>query len=171
MPWSPRAVSRLGLVVAIVAATIGCDRVTKTMATALRGEAPRSFLKDTVRLEYAENSGAFLGLGRTLSERARFWVLTAGTTALLCAVALYVLASIAWGGHDFLPWSLLLAGGISNLIDRAADGGRVVDFLNLGIGGLRTGVFNCADLAITLGAAVLLWRHLRGRPGPSSPRH
>jgi signal peptidase II len=160
---SSRVAYRFVLVLAVVGATIGCDRVTKTMATSLRGEGPRSFLKDTVRLEYTENSGAFLGLGRSLSGRARFWLLTAGTSALLGAVTMYILGSIASGRQDFLPWSLLLAGGISNLIDRAAGGGRVVDFLNLGIGGLRTGVFNFADLAITLGAVALLVEHFGAR--------
>jgi signal peptidase II len=111
-------------------------------------------------LEYEENQGAFLGLGSTLGPTTRFWLLTAGTALLLCGVAVYVCLSINSNRWDFFPWSLLLAGGISNLIDRAADHGRVVDFLNLGLGSLRTGVFNCADFAITLGAMLLLLRHL-----------
>ena len=32
--------------------------------------------------------------------------------------------------------------------------GRVFDFLNLGIGGLRTGIFNVADLAIVIGGVL-----------------
>jgi hypothetical protein len=51
------------LVVAALA-TIGCDRVTKQVATATRaGTSGRSFLSDTVRLEYGENMGGFLSLG------------------------------------------------------------------------------------------------------------
>ena len=47
-----------------IAATIGCDRVTKHVAaTTLSHTQSRSFLADTFRLEYAENTGAFLGLG------------------------------------------------------------------------------------------------------------
>jgi len=41
--------------------------------------------------------------------------------------------------------------------------GRVVDFLRIGIGELRTGIFNVADAAIVLGLACLfasaLWLH------------
>jgi signal peptidase II len=44
---------------------------------------------------------------------------------------------------------------LSNLIDRIVYDGRVIDFLNIGIGPLRTGIFNIADMAIT-GAAVFL---------------
>ena len=52
------------IVVTATVATIGCDRVTKHMAATTLTEAPtQSFLADTVRLEYAENTGAFLGLG------------------------------------------------------------------------------------------------------------
>jgi len=47
---------RLALLV-LVLTTIGCDRVTKQMARgALAGGASRSYLSDTVRLEYAENT-------------------------------------------------------------------------------------------------------------------
>ena len=52
--------------------------------------------------------------------------------------------------------SLFVAGGIGNLIDRLANDGRVIDFMQVGVGWLRTGVFNVADMAITLGAACLL---------------
>ena len=52
--------SRLGVrlaLVLVIAATIGCDRVTKQVAVASLAEAPgRSFLADTVRLEYVENA-------------------------------------------------------------------------------------------------------------------
>jgi hypothetical protein len=41
-------------------ATIGCDRVTKHFAAVSLSDAPtESFMMDTVRLEYAENAGAF----------------------------------------------------------------------------------------------------------------
>ena len=34
--------------------------------------------------------------------------------------------------------------------------GAVVDFMNVGIGNLRTGIFNLADVAIMIGAGLLL---------------
>ena len=55
--------TRLILVVAI-AATIGCDRVTKHLAETTLTRTPRqSFISDTIRLEYVENAGAFLSIG------------------------------------------------------------------------------------------------------------
>jgi signal peptidase II len=39
--------------------------------------------------------------------------------------------------------------------------GRVIDFLNVGIGGLRTGIFNVADVAIMVGVALFLFAESR----------
>ncbi|HXC20398.1 MAG TPA: signal peptidase II, partial [Steroidobacteraceae bacterium] len=56
----------------------------------------------------------------------------------------------------FIALALIAGGGISNLIDRLLYGGRVTDFLNVGIGSLRTGIFNVADMAILAGALLLI---------------
>jgi signal peptidase II len=52
--------------------------------------------------------------------------------------------------------ALVAGGGISNLIDRLIYAGRVTDFLNVGIGAFRSGIFNLADMAILLGALLLI---------------
>ena len=45
-------------------ATIGCDQATKHVARSqLAGKPRQTYLGDTLRLEYVENTGAFLGLG------------------------------------------------------------------------------------------------------------
>jgi signal peptidase II len=49
---------------------------------------------------------------------------------------------------------------LSNLIDRIAVG-SVIDFLNVGVGSLRTGIFNLADVAIMAGAGCLFWELIR----------
>jgi signal peptidase II len=46
--------------------------------------------------------------------------------------------------------------------------GRVVDFLNLGIGSLRTGIFNVADVAIMIGAGLLILASIR-KPRETNP--
>ena len=63
--------------------------------------------------------------------------------------------------------SLVLAGGASNWIDRLVRG-SVIDFMNVGIGRLRTGVFNVADVAIMAGVTCIVVSRLRaGRSTPS----
>jgi len=55
---------RVILILTTLLFCVGCDQKTKSIAREnLRDANSKSFLHDTLRLEYAENSGAFLGLG------------------------------------------------------------------------------------------------------------
>ena len=148
--WHTRLV-----LLAVVATTIGCDQMSKRVASAhLMDRAQQSYLGDLVRLEYSENTGAFLSLGAGLPWWARTTIFSVGTAFLLiaCVVAAFTrgLRPVALFGL----W-LLFAGGFSNLVDRALHG-RVVDFLNVGIGPVRTGIFNVADMAILLGVTLVV---------------
>jgi signal peptidase II len=152
-----RLVTKVTLL-AVVATTIGCDQVSKHLATVHLAGVPRqSFLGDSLRLEYAENSGAFLSLGAGLSPWARTALFVVGTGIILVAC---VVAAIRhrWPALRLLGLALVFAGGISNLVDRIARG-AVIDFMNVGVGSLRTGIFNVADMAIMLGVALLVFRH------------
>lgn len=158
--------SRLAATLALVLATLGCDHATKLVAVAaLKGEPPRSFLGGALRLQYAENPGAFLGLGADLPGPARLALFVLGNAALLLVLAALLGRASSLGRRELAAFGLLLAGGLSNLVDRLAGGGVVVDFLNLGLGGLRTGIFNLADVAITAGALLLLWAAARPTAG------
>ena len=55
----------------------------------------------------------------------------------------------------FVSLVYVLSGGVGNLIDRVCNNGLVTDFINVGIGPIRTGVFNVADMAITFGAIAI----------------
>jgi signal peptidase II len=143
------------LTLALLLTTIGCDRVTKHVAsTNLAGTPTRSYFADTFRLEYAENPGAFLSLGENLPESVRTGVLGIGAGIGLIAIVV-ALFKFRWVGVTRLGALLFLSGGVSNLIDRIAHG-RVIDFMNIGIGPLRTGIFNVADVALLVGIALLV---------------
>ncbi|HEY2434992.1 MAG TPA: signal peptidase II [Vicinamibacterales bacterium] len=156
------------LLVAVLAATVGCDRVTKRIAVEnLAGAADLTFLGGTLRVVYAENTGGFLSLGSDLPPRWRTGVFVGATGALLVA-GLIGLVRARGNRLYLLGATLFLAGGVSNWIDRLAHG-KVVDFLSVGVGPLRTGVFNVADVAILTGLAVVLLTEFQ-RPA-SGPRH
>jgi signal peptidase II len=59
-----------------------------------------------------------------------------------------------------------LSAGIGNLLDRVFYDGRVIDFMHLGIGSLRTGTFNVSDVCITTGVLLLVFYALQ-RPRSS----
>jgi signal peptidase II len=150
----------------VMASTIGCDRVTKHIATALLADKPpQSFLADSVRLEYAENAGGFLSLGAGLPPvvRTSLFTIMTGLALVVLLVTLLRSRSSSWRA---LGLALFVAGGVSNWIDRVVNG-SVVDFMNVGVGWLRTGIFNFADVAIMAGITLFVLSELSGR-GKSS---
>lgn len=141
---------------------VGCDQATKAVA---KEYLPRnhvlSFAGDTFRLQYAENKGVFLSIGSSLPEKARRFLFTVGIGAIVFGILGYLLFVPALPHATTIALSLVASGGLSNLIDRIAYGGYVIDFINFGLGSLRTGIFNIADVAIMVGAISLIVRSLR----------
>jgi len=151
-----------------VIATIGCDRVTKEIATITLSGAPgRSYLSGVIRLEYAENTGGFLGLGASLPEHIRTTVFVLAT-GLLLAGGTIVIARGRLRGSQLVGAVLFIAAGSSNWIDRVLSG-TVVDFMVVGAGPIRTGIFNVADAVMMMAAAIVLWAEVRQRPAPPAP--
>ena len=145
--------NRALIIFTIILVCIVCDRITKHIAKQnLPEHKIISLLYDTIRLQYAENTGAFLSLGSNISEPARYYIFTILVGLFLVALLAYLLSSRQSTRWQITAMSLVLGGGFGNLIDRIGHGGRVFDFLNVGIGSLRTGIFNIADLGITIGA-------------------
>jgi signal peptidase II len=143
----------------ILSTCIGCDQVTKSMAThSLRDRPPQSYLNGTTRIEYALNPGGFLSLGSKLAGEFRPWVFIGVNSCLLLALCVFLFVRRHLPFTLFVAMLFILAGGIGNLIDRVFSNGLVTDFLTIGIGPLRTGIFNAADIAVTVGAiaAVVL---------------
>lgn len=163
----PRAI----VVAVILLSCIGCDQAAKLIVKEhLRSTPVLVFAGDMLRLQYAENAGAFLGMGSSWPEPWRQLVFSGVVAVFLFGLMLYVLLvrKLLFGQVVYL--TLILGGGLSNLIDRIAYDGRVIDFLNVGVGFLRTGIFNIADMAITAGAVLLAVGSFGRAPEKSAPR-
>lgn len=150
------------LILLLLATCVGCDRVTKDLAQQhLAMQPPLSWLHNTVRLEYAENRGAFLSVGAGLSHEARTILFQGLPGLFLLGLFLFIWRSREESAVWVTSWCLVLGGGIGNLWDRLFYDGRVIDFMNVGLGSLRTGIFNVADVCITTGVVLLLFESLR----------
>ena len=162
-----KTTARIGIILLTLMGCVGCDQATKLMA---REHLPPgemiSLLGDTLRLEYTENSGAFLSVGHTLPPSLRSALFIFGAVLIVSAVLVWALRSRQLSRVGVIGAALVCGGGFSNVIDRVSYGGHVVDFLNVGIGSLRTGIFNVADMALMLGIALLLYG---GRPAQPAP--
>jgi signal peptidase II len=151
------------LIGVVLFSCVGCDRVTKTVAeNHLTSSQPIHLMGDVLQFQYTPNEGGFLGLGAGLPAPVRFWLFTVFVGAALIGALGFVWVSQAMNHPvNILGVSLTIGGGLGNLIDRLLNGGEVVDFVNVGVGDLRTGIFNLADVAIMIGAGVLLvWNAL-----------
>lgn len=151
--------------------TVGCDQATKVMARQhLDGAGTTSYLGDTFRLTYAENSGAFLGMGASLPDGVRLGIFVGLVSLFLVGITVWLLRQPQVSRVLLLAVGLVIGGGVGNLIDRVVFDGHVTDFLNMGIGSLRTGIFNVADIWIMVGVGLMLLApELRNKPPEASP--
>lgn len=145
------------LFLAVLAGAAGCDHATKRVAlSTLDGAGRVSLAGDAVRLELAANPGAFLGLGAGLPEGLRDVLLLVAVPAVLLLLCARLLGAGAPSRALAVGLGLVAGGGLANWLDRLLHGGTVTDFLAVGVGPLRTGIFNVADVAVVAGVAVLL---------------
>lgn len=161
----PRLIQVLAFVLTLLGC-VGCDQATKAMA---REYLPRnevvSFVGDTFRLQYAANKGGFLSIGAALPEKVRELLFRVGVGAVVLCILCVVLFGPSLPYASTVALSLVASGGLGNLIDRLAYGGYVVDFLNIGVGGFRSGIFNIADVAILVGVCMLVRSSLKQEAG------
>lgn len=152
--------------VAILASCIGCDQATKAFAVrTLQDAEPRSYCGDMLRFEYAENPGGFLSLGGDLPKPVRRGIFLVFGGGLMVLVAGYLFSKRHGSPAMFAALALMLAGGIGNLIDRLTNDGLVTDFINVGVGQVRTGIFNVADMALMFGAGAAVLASFRADAG------
>src|SRR5580698_4136653 len=116
------------------------------------------------RLTHTENTGAAFSL---FADSNAHW-----KTAMLIAfslIALTVVSILLWKNNQAhvitgVALSLIMGGALGNLWDRMAHG-RVVDFLLFYVKRYQWPVFNLADSAIVVGAALLVLEMLFHKSG------
>ncbi len=148
--------SRIGTFLACAAAVLGLDQMTKILASArlVPGE-PEPVLGQFLRLTLVHNTGAAFGLFP--GSRLPFILVS----VLAIAVVLYLFARDAYRSlWNRVLLGCILGGALGNLVDRIR-WGRVVDFIDVGLGSIRWPVFNVADSAVTLGVILLAWNLAR----------
>lgn len=165
-----KSISRFIVVMLTLSCCVGCDQVSKSAARSmLHSGVTESLFADSLRLQLTENPGSFLSLGASLPEHLRFTLFTAAVAVILAGLVCAALFARRLSTVLFVALALIAGGGISNLIDRLLYDGRVTDFLNVGIGSLRTGIFNLADMSIMAGALLLVVNMRAGASAPTPP--
>ena len=144
-----------GILSVIAAAVLaGIDQLIKAWTTAnLMPVGTMPLIPGVVELRYSLNQGMAFSM---------LWgkqgLLIAATSVALVAVTVYLF----WKRPPLaerIAWTMVLGGGVGNLIDRIA-AGQVVDYINLQF--VDFAIFNFADICVTCGIALLFVAILAG---------
>ena len=144
--------TRLLLFLVLALGSVGCDHATKRMAhDALAGVGAISLVGEMVRFELVANPGAFMSMGSDLPPALRSVLLIGGVPVLLALVCGAFFRAGVGSLAALAGLALITGGGAGNWLDRVLHGGAATDFVSIGLPGLRTGVFNLADVVIIAG--------------------
>ncbi len=150
-------IHKIGMAILIFFFCTGFDRITKNFAQKeLSSSPPISMLNDTVHIQYSENTGGVLGIGANLPGQLRIILFIILVSMVLTAVVVYAIKANDLNLAQLVGLLVLVSGGIGNLIDRLVNHGAGIDFINLGIRSLRTGIFNFADIFIMTGVSIFM---------------
>ena len=100
-------------------------------------------------ITYVYNTGGAWGM---LKDQT--WLLLSVTIVIMLVCIALLLKFGVKNKLMFWAITLILSGGVGNMIDRIFRGGRVIDFFDLLF--MEYPVFNVADCAIVIGAGMLL---------------
>lgn len=157
-------IQRFAFAILVLFICTGFDQITKDVARErLASSPPVSLLNDTIRIQYTENTGAILGLGASLPGEVRFAIFVVLNGLITMITLIYALKFYELRFVQRVGLLFIASGGMGNLLDRLLNQGAAIDFMNLGIGLLRTGIFNVADVFIVIGVSIVLLFSLKER--------
>jgi signal peptidase II len=106
-----------------------------------------------------------LSIGANLPIQWRVVLFVIFVGVVLTAVAVYIIKADDLSSAQLVGLLLFAAGGMGNLIDRLINHGAGIDFMNIGIGSVRTGIFNFADIFIMAGASIFIVASMKKETG------
>lgn len=133
----------------IIIALVYLDQMSKYLAVIfLKGEESFPLWQDVLHFTYVENRGAAFGM---LKDHR--WVFMIISTVAIIGIIVYLSLHYKDGKLQALSLSMLIAGGIGNMIDRIVLG-YVIDFIDFTL--IDFAVFNIADSCVCVGVALLM---------------
>lgn len=148
-------------VIVLILLNFGCDQISKGLVR--EKVAPLEFIEvinDNLILTNIENTGAMMSVGQGLSPFLKIILLQLLPVLVLSILIYKTLRKSQLDRWLAIAFAFLVGGGIGNLVDRIAYG-SVTDFLQIRIGSLKTGIFNMADVSVTLGVLLILFIAIR----------
>ncbi|MFH6604138.1 signal peptidase II [Maribacter algicola] len=154
---------RRTIILLIVLLNIGCDQISKDVVR--KNVDPNDYIQviqDKFILTNVENTGAMLGFGRNLPPILKVILLQILPVLVLMILLFRILQKTNLDNWLIIAFAFVIGGGIGNLIDRILYG-SVTDFFQIKIGFLKTGIFNMADVSVTVGVLLILLLSFRNK--------
>ena len=149
----------------VAALVVIIDQASKRIIwEAFKNTGGMDLIDGVLRITLSKNTGAVMGL---LSGYR--WILLTATGLSIIALIFFAYRMRYAPLLKRLCLGLILGGAFGNLIDRVATG-EVVDFIDMGIGPHRWPTYNVADIAVTVGAVILIWGFIRSENFFDAPR-
>jgi len=142
---------------------IGCDQISKDVVR--KNVTPNDYIQvvqDKLILTNIENTGAMLGFGQNLPPILKIILLQALPVLVLLILLFRILEKSNLDNWLIVAFAFVIGGGIGNLIDRIAYG-SVTDFFQIKLGFFKTGIFNMADVSVTMGVLLILFLSMRNK--------
>ncbi len=137
------------LFTALILGGILLDQITKLLAsTFLSRIATLPIIENFLHLTYTENTGAAFGILKN-----HRWVFILISTVTLVVLTLYLYLIKSEGRLYDVSISLIISGGIGNMLDRIGIG-YVVDFIDFRV--INFAIFNVADTFVCVGSGLLV---------------
>ena len=150
-------------IVLLVLLNIGCDQISKNMVRKnVEYHEHISLINDNFILTKVENEGAMLGFGSELSPILKLVFLKSVPIIVLLILLYRILQKPKMNKWLVFAFACVIGGGIGNLIDRIVHG-QVTDFFLIDLGFFKTGIFNMADVSVTMGALMVLFLSISNR--------
>ena len=100
-------------------------------------------------LQHVRNEGAAMGI-----LDGQRWIFMTFTVVIIVAAVLFLLSGKVKNRWGILSISMIIGGGIGNMIDRVFLG-EVIDFFAFNFWGFEFWIFNVADIFVTCGTFLL----------------
>ena len=136
---------------AIILGGIGIDQLTKWLAsTFLKEVGTFPIIKDVLHLTYHTNKGMAFGM----LDTHRWVFMSVSAVTIIALIFLLYSGCIKQNKLYTVSLSLIISGGVGNMIDRIFLG-YVIDFIDFRL--IDFAIFNGADSIVCIGAGLLIF--------------
>ncbi len=151
----------IGLI--LVISNVSCDQITKHSVRKNIDSSERiEVVNDNFILTKVENTGAALGFGADFHPKIKLVIFQLLPVLVLFYMFFYLMRKEEISAINFMAITFIIGGGIGNIIDRILFN-SVTDFMYLQVGPFHTGIFNMADVSVTIGAMVIIMNSIIGK--------